>query len=165
MQVNRRLYRCTHDRMLAGVASGLAEYFDLDPTAVRILWLLSFLLGGLGLFLYIGMAIIVPNEPIAIGEPGTVTTAPDGTVIASAAVPRVQSFGHRHGPRRDGRWTTFFGLALVLLGSLALIDAFIPAWEDASRYLGPAFIIGIGVLLVAFAVRREPSEPREPMET
>ena len=163
--MNRRLYRCTHDRMLAGVASGLAEYFDLDPTAVRILWLLSFLLGGLGLFLYIGMAIIGPNEPIAIGEPGTVTTAPDGTVIASAAVPPVQSFGHRHGPRRDGRWTTFFGLALVLLGSLALIDAFIPAWEDASRYLGPAFIIGIGVLLVAFAVRREPSEPREPMET
>ena len=161
--MNRRLYRCTHDRMLAGVASGLAEYFDLDPTAVRILWLLSFLLGGLGLFLYIGMAIIVPNEPIVAGEAGGAVTAADGTVVAPAAP--VVAAGHRHPVRREGRWTTFFGLALVLLGSLALIDAFIPAWEDASRYLGPAFIVGIGVLLVAFAVRREPQEPREPMET
>ena len=163
--MNRRLYRCRDNRILAGVAGGVAEYFDLDPTAVRVLWFLSIFLGGLGILLYIGMAIIVPNEPIALGEPGAIATAPDGTVIAAASVQPVQSFGHRHGPRREGRWTTFFGLALVLLGSLALIDAFIPAWEDASRYLGPAFIIGIGVLLVAFAVRRETPEPSEPMET
>ena len=136
--MNRRLYRCTHDRMLAGVASGLAEYFDLDPTAVRVLWFLSIFLGGLGIFLYIGMAIIVPNEPIVLGEAGGgVVTAADGTVEAPP-----QPSGHRHPGRREGRWTTFFGLALVLFGSLALIDAFIPAWEDAARYLGPAFVIG-----------------------
>ena len=159
--MNRRLYRCTHDRMLAGVASGLAEYFDLDPTAVRVLWFLSIFLGGLGIFLYIGMAIIVPNEPIVVGEAGGVVTAADGTVDGGAAQPS----GHRHPQRREGRWTTFFGLALVLFGSLALIDAFIPAWEDASRYLGPAFVIGIGILLVAFAIRREPRDTGESMET
>ncbi len=158
--MNRRLYRCTHDRMLAGVASGLAEYFDLDPTAVRVLWFLSIFLGGLGIFLYIGMAIIVPNEPIVVGEAGGGVTAAEGTVAASP-----QPSGHRHPQRREGRWTTFFGLALVLLGSLALIDAFIPAWEDASRYLGPAFVIGIGILLVAFAIRREPRDTGESMET
>jgi len=163
MQVNRRLYRCTHDRMLAGVASGLAEYFDLDPTAVRVLWFLSIFLGGLGIFLYIGMAIIVPNEPIVAGEAVGVVTAADGTVVAPAVA--ALPVGHRHPQRREGRWTTFFGLALVLLGSLALLDAFIPAWEDASRYLGPAFVIGIGILLVAFAIRREPRDTGESMET
>jgi phage shock protein PspC (stress-responsive transcriptional regulator) len=161
MQVNRRLYRCTHDRMLAGVASGLAEYFDLDPTAVRVLWFLSIFLGGLGIFLYIGMAIIVPNEPIVAGGAGGAVTAADGTVQALPSQPS----GHRHPQRREGRWTTFFGLALVLFGSLALIDAFIPAWENAARYLGPAFVIGIGILLVAFAIRREPRDNGESMET
>ena len=37
----RRLYRCRRDRQLAGVAAGMAEYFDLDPTVVRILWILG----------------------------------------------------------------------------------------------------------------------------
>ena len=62
--MNRRLYRCRHDKILAGVASGVAEYFDLDPSLVRILFLVSTFFGGLGFLLYIAMAIIVPLEPI-----------------------------------------------------------------------------------------------------
>jgi phage shock protein PspC (stress-responsive transcriptional regulator) len=156
--MNRRLYRCTHDRKIAGVASGLAEYFDADPTLVRLLWFVSIFFGGLGLFLYIAMAIIVPNEPYAV--------TPSDTDAAPGAPVEYQ--GHRHATRGDGRWTTFLGLALVLFGSLALVDAFVPAWEDAYRYLVPAFIIGIGALLVASALRREPAdatEGRESMET
>ena len=61
--MNRRLYRCRHDHRIAGVASGIAEYFDADPTLVRILWVLSIFVGGFGLLLYIAMAIIVPLEP------------------------------------------------------------------------------------------------------
>ena len=68
--MNRRLYRCQHDRRIAGVAAGLAEYFDIDPTVVRVLWVLSFFVGGVGLLLYIAMAIIVPLEP----EHGPMTT-------------------------------------------------------------------------------------------
>jgi phage shock protein PspC (stress-responsive transcriptional regulator) len=65
MSVNRRLYRCRHDRRLAGVASGLAEFFELDPTLVRLLWFLSiFFTGGLSIFLYLGLALIVPQEPL-----------------------------------------------------------------------------------------------------
>ena len=69
--MNRRLYRCRHDQQIAGVASGLAEYFDLDPSLVRVLWFLSIFFGGLGLLLYIVMAIIVPLEP----ECGALQTA------------------------------------------------------------------------------------------
>jgi phage shock protein C len=39
--MNRRLYRCRQDRRLAGVAAGVAEFFGLDPTLVRVLWFLS----------------------------------------------------------------------------------------------------------------------------
>ena len=61
--MNRRLYRCRHDKRIAGVASGLAEYFDLDTSLVRVLWVVSIFFGGLGLLLYVAMAIIVPLEP------------------------------------------------------------------------------------------------------
>ena len=63
--MNHRLYRCRHDRRLAGVASGLAEFFDLDPTLMRLLWFVSiFVTGGLSILLYLGLAIIVPVEPM-----------------------------------------------------------------------------------------------------
>ena len=141
--MNRRLYRCSHDRKIAGVAAGVAEYFDLDPTLVRVLWFVSIFFGGLTLLLYIGMALIVPVEPAVAGPDGEPVVAPEG---------------HRHAAHGDGRWTTFFGLVLILFGGVALVDAFVPSWIDAYRYLGPAFVIGIGVLLVASALRRDTSE-------
>ena len=63
--MNRRLYRCRDNRVLAGVAGGVAEFFDLDPTLVRVLWFLSTFFGGITLVLYVGLAIIVPLEPLS----------------------------------------------------------------------------------------------------
>jgi phage shock protein C len=60
----RRLYRSRRDRMLAGVAGGIANYLEIDPTVIRILWILSVFLGGFGILLYIIMAFIVPLEPL-----------------------------------------------------------------------------------------------------
>jgi phage shock protein C len=59
----RRLYRSRRDRQLAGVAGGIAEYLEVDPTVVRILWILSVFIGGFGILLYIIMAFVVPLEP------------------------------------------------------------------------------------------------------
>ncbi len=50
------------DRMLAGVCSGIAEYFDMDPTLIRILFVLFALFAGSGILLYIILAIIVPSK-------------------------------------------------------------------------------------------------------
>jgi phage shock protein PspC (stress-responsive transcriptional regulator) len=62
--VNDRLYRSRTDRMLAGVAGGLAEMWDADPSLVRIVWaLLIVFTGGIALVVYIVMAIVVPEEP------------------------------------------------------------------------------------------------------
>jgi len=149
--MNRRLYRCRENRVLAGVASGVAEFFDLDPTLVRVLWFISILFGGIGLIVYIGMAIIVPIEPLAIDGIAVVdhgATSGEGTLLAAE--------GHHHAAHGDGRGTMFVGLVLILFGGLALIDTLLPGWVDAGRYLVPAFVVGLGVLLVANAVRREP---------
>jgi phage shock protein PspC (stress-responsive transcriptional regulator) len=63
--VNDRLYRSRDERMFAGVAGGVAERLDLDPSLVRVVWLiLTFLTGGLFFLLYIVMAIVVPEAPI-----------------------------------------------------------------------------------------------------
>jgi phage shock protein C len=142
MLMNRRLYRCRDNRILAGVAGGVAEYFDLDPSLVRILFFISMFFGGIGLLLYIGMAIIVPLEPISAEA-----------AAEAAALPEA----HRHANRGTGRWTTLVGLGLILFGSLALIERFLPAL-DVEHFVVPAVMIGIGAFLVATAVRREPME-------
>lgn len=63
MNTTRKLYRSKTNRQLAGVCGGLAEYFNLDVTLIRVLFVLLAVLGGSGLVIYIAMWIIVPKEP------------------------------------------------------------------------------------------------------
>ena len=69
MQVNaRRLYRSRNDRVLTGIAGGMAEYLEVDPTVVRILWVLATIFtGGLVLLLYIVLAFVIPVNPFQGG--------------------------------------------------------------------------------------------------
>ncbi len=152
--MNRRLYRCRHDRRIAGVAAGLAEFYGLDPTLMRVLWFLSiFVTGGLSILLYFGLVIIVPLEPVTAEEAAVVATGGDAVG------------GHLHSSRGagSGRGTMFLGAVLILFGALALVDALLPAWTDSWRYLWPAFLVGVGGLLIAWAVRRgQPGQPGQP---
>lgn len=59
----RRLYRSKKDKMLAGICGGIGEYFDIDPTLVRIAWVIFCLCGGAGILLYIICAIVIPENP------------------------------------------------------------------------------------------------------
>jgi phage shock protein C len=59
----RRMYRSTADRKIAGVAGGLAEYFGLDPTLVRVAWVLSVVAAGFGFLLYVILWIVLPEGP------------------------------------------------------------------------------------------------------
>jgi phage shock protein C len=63
MDPTRKLYRSGTNRKLAGVCGGLAQYFNVDATLIRVLFVLLAVLGGSGLVLYVAMWIIVPNEP------------------------------------------------------------------------------------------------------
>lgn len=63
---NKLLTRSTKDRMVAGVCAGLAEYMGMDPTVVRLIFVLLFFVTGPGVLLaYLIMALIVPNESTA----------------------------------------------------------------------------------------------------
>ncbi len=60
----KRLYRSRKNRMIAGVCGGIAEYFNMDPTWVRLLFLLFFFLGGSALLVYLVMWLVVPLAPV-----------------------------------------------------------------------------------------------------
>ena len=59
--MNKKLYR-SDDRMVAGVCAGLAEYINVDPTVVRVIWALV-ALSGAGVLAYLVCALIIPEEP------------------------------------------------------------------------------------------------------
>lgn len=61
--MEKKLYRSRKDQKLAGVCSGIAEYFHIDPTIVRLIWALFVLCAGSGVLLYIVCALVIPEKP------------------------------------------------------------------------------------------------------
>ena len=175
----RRLYRSRRDRQLAGVAGGMAEYLEIDPTVVRLVWILSIFLGGFGILLYIIMAFIVPLDPRGMpgpsggswqapGPSGTgpdgggtdagaapdgttpMWTSPDGTATPYWTAPDQQS------DARGGRGGLIIGVMLVVLGSIALANVLLPGWALGVA-LGPAFLVALGIALLVGSARRTTS--------
>jgi len=58
----KRLYRSRDNRMISGVCAGLAEYVDVDPTVVRLLFVLGLFAGGATFWAYLVMMLVVPEE-------------------------------------------------------------------------------------------------------
>ena len=160
-----RLYRSRDDRMIAGVAGGVAEHLDADPSIIRIVWaVLIFLTGGLALLVYIVMAIVVPErpagmDPVATGEPRV--AAPDEPVPAGgwrapdgSTVPMASSTTRRSRRRRDpadrARAGLIGGLILVGLGGIFLVREFIPAFDFDLWW--PSLLIGLGIVLIVVAL-------------
>jgi phage shock protein C len=120
----KRLQKSRTDRMLDGVCGGIAEYFELDPTLVRIAWVLLTLFGGSGVILYIVAMIIMPSAPI--------------TPLAPQR------------PRSSGNNTKFWGILLVVAGSLWLLgNVGVPFWRGWWTF---SWDIGLAVLLILAGV-------------
>ena len=60
--MEKKLYRSTTNKTIAGVCAGLAEYLNIDPTIVRVIWALV-ALSGAGLLAYLVCALIIPEKP------------------------------------------------------------------------------------------------------
>ena len=60
----KKLYKSRDNRMISGVCAGIAEYFNMDPTIIRLAWVLFSLLGGSGGLGYIIAAIVIPEYPM-----------------------------------------------------------------------------------------------------
>ena len=61
--MGKRLYKSRTDKKIDGVCAGIGEYFDIDPTLVRLVWALAILCAGTGLLAYIVAAIVMPRNP------------------------------------------------------------------------------------------------------
>lgn len=182
--MNERLTRSRDDRLIAGVAGGLADLWGADPTLVRLVWvLLAVFTGGIALIVYIVMAIVVPEEdpgrwpspPTAV--PGSTPPGVAGSVPTGAPTPaawtgpidpwtaRRAARGARRAERRargDSGLPLFFGGLLVILGILLLVRQWLPQIDF--DWFGPTLLIGLGVLLLVIAVDRR-GDPTGPSTT
>ncbi len=164
-----RLYRSSSDRMIAGVAGGLAERMAVDPSLVRVVWLLlAIFSGGIFALIYVVMAVVVPERPIGMAPaqaasgppppegqaPGS-WTGPDGQPVASAAEGPATSGGTYdvpHRRRHPGAGAIVLGGILITVGVWTLIDRYVPGLDTAT--LWPVAVIVVGVVLVGLAFLR-----------
>jgi phage shock protein PspC (stress-responsive transcriptional regulator) len=145
--------------MVAGVCGGLADYFGLDPTLVRLLWVVTAVPGGIGIFLYFVAWIIVPEEPAFQPERRPVTEGAPG----ARAEEGEPGPGPTPGPAApensdDGRSTrgegrNLAGLILVGLGVLFLFENLFP-WYRMQRFFWPVLLIVIGLWVALRGGRR-----------
>lgn len=69
--MEKKLYRSTDDKKIAGVCGGIAEFFKIDVTLVRLIWALAIICGGFGLLAYIVCAFVIPEAPKMIVDAQT----------------------------------------------------------------------------------------------
>lgn len=152
-----RLYRTRTDRVIAGVAGGVADYLNLDPSLVRIVWaVLAFVTGGLFFLIYIVMWIVVPEAPFGVRAsfsdlpPGADVPAgdvsPPGEGEMNVTPPRGR------GDRDSGNTRLVVGLVLIGLGAYFLLRNYLPtiAWGQ----FWPVLLVIAGVALLVASMRR-----------
>lgn len=134
--MERQLYRSKGNRMLAGVCGGVAEYFGIDPTVVRLIWVLVTLTYGIGLIIYIIAAIVIPESGYD-GYSGHQEQYSGG------------SYENAAGPGRpavsDNKLNIIIGGALIALGALAIARRYI---RIDLNLLWPIVLIAIGAFII-----------------
>jgi phage shock protein C len=163
-----RLYRSRDDRMLAGVAGGLAELWGADPSLVRVIWaLLVVFTGGVALIVYIVMALVVPEEPDVApgGIDQSAATPPAGAAEgwvpppeprAARQAAREARAAARHAAGYDRSTfpaATILGGFLVILGTFLLVRTYLPQFDF--DWFWPLVLVAIGAFLIVSAVRRQ----------
>ena len=152
--MNKRLYRSTKDKMIGGVSGGLAQYFSIDPTIVRVLFVLSLFLGGSGIIAYIILWIVVPEEPYIYNMPSSSSSShPEGENVntespeAKETASKLANEYHEVyeiGKRKKRQ--TFAGIVLVVLGMIILADNFFPRFDFVD--IIPYILVLIGIWLL-----------------
>lgn len=151
--MEKKLQRNEQDKMLAGVCAGLADYFDVDVTWIRIAFVVAVLAGFSGVLAYIILWIAVPAKPY---YPGKFTADYRVYEDRPAQDYTYQEPGARPAKTKNRNGRVVFGLLLILFGGFFLLDEFnfIPYWFDFGRLWPLVFIIP-GILMIARAGRKE----------
>ncbi|MEO8795230.1 MAG: PspC domain-containing protein [Daejeonella sp.] len=162
--MEKKLNRNEQEKMVAGVCAGLAEYFDIDVTWVRIAFVVLTLAGFSGVLAYIVLWIAVPAKPFDYNSYRTdyrvyedaKTGAPD---YVAADQPYTKE---KFKSRKSGNGRMIVGLMLLLFGGFFLMDEFniIPYWFDFEKLWPLVFIIP-GILMIAKAGKQRDVVPEE----
>ncbi len=156
--MNRRLYRSRTDRVLGGVAAGVADYVNADPALVRIAWaILVPLTSGLALLVYIVAWIAVPEGPAGarmveplVGDPGSAAEGVDEGGTATGE-PGTGWTAPAPVERRDSNAGLIIGAGLVILGLWFLLREYLPGINWG--LIWPLFIVAVGAVILVNATR------------
>ncbi len=131
----KKLYKSRTERMIDGVCGGVAKYFNLDPTLVRIAWVLLTFLGGSGIILYIVAMIVMPKEPYIIPDYSSESTR---TGAQEAKTDQSQ------------KNSLFWGILLIVVGGLLFLHNMgVSIWH---QWWSMDWDLGLAVLLILIGV-------------
>ena len=160
--MEKRLYRSKSDRMIWGVCGGLAKYFDVDPTLIRIIAVLSIFISGAGIIAYIILAIVVPSESSKAAEPKDAIkeNVEELKKTASELGREIQSTftGKDESEETTGvryRRRNLLGIIIIIIGVLFLMSSFNLFWWFRWSYLWPIIIIAIGLIIIVSARKKK----------
>ena len=164
---SKKLYRSRIDRMIGGVSAGLAKYFDIDPTIVRVLFVVSIFLGGGGILAYIILWIVVPEDPIIITPSAETESDQNGDSSASDSDDQQGSSFNSELNKKVNEATNEInrivdearrnkkvlgGTILICLGILFLLDNFLPHFHFSDYW--PLILVVIGIALIFKATNK-----------
>ena len=139
------------DKMIGGVAGGLAEYFDIDSTLVRVLFIVVVFLGGGGILAYIILWIVVPQKPYELPKNPFAEPSAGGSSNFSGDQNKSDSFSVSNGGvagsvSHINTKQMWIAIVLIVIGGLLLLDNIFPRFEFGHWW--PVILIGIGVALL-----------------
>ncbi len=145
--MKKKLYRSSRGKILAGVCTGLGEYFEIDPVLIRALFIVALFSGGIGVILYIVLWIIMPTEETILSA----TSEPSEQSELDSKFVSEKHFSEKH------KGTVVTGLVLIGLGTFFLIRELFPMFSF--KYMLPIVLIAIGAIIVFNALRKNLTSP------
>jgi len=142
--MQRKLERDESNKMIAGVAAGIAEYLNVEVTWIRVLFLLLAVFGLSGVWIYLILWIAVPAKPSVFSNVEADYKVPDYTYPSS---PNNKS--QFQPVRKQGNGRVIAGIFLVIIGSYFLLDQFVmlPEWFSIGK-LWPLIFVAIGLVIL-----------------
>lgn len=143
-QLTRHLYRSETNKVIAGVAGGLGEYFDIDPVIVRVIFVVLTFFGGGGILLYLILWLVIPKESDLGSDHGEVIKG-NADEIKSKARQFTSDLKTEKGKNNSRE---IMGFILVLLGLVFLLDNFGFYVADFVWKLWPVLLIIFGYMIL-----------------
>jgi len=161
--MEKKLYKDPHNKIIGGVCSGLADYFDMDPTIVRLIFAFAFFTWGAGLVTYIVLWIVLPRKTF-----GPFTTPSDPTTvnyIVPPVVPPVdpaqpsQPFTPFPPKRQSNSGGLVVGIILIFVGLIALLHEYdIFFFWNLHHWFIPVVLVALGISLIIKGQQKHPWE-------